>query len=885
MSQVRFTNLDELRKALKAHVDIQQLVISDLGEPATSSGDNNFHWCPFHGEKNKPSLAVSSKMHFYKCFGCRAGGDAINWMRERHNVSLVEAIDSLAQKYNFDLRPFIRPATPQEVLQDRYYHIYRVATEFCHTTLVNNPQYLSLYIHDTGFTTEQIATYKVGYSASSNGLVNFLYTSIQGLSNDDVNKLELTNSSMWDGAFVYPIHNASGQVSSFRNKPVAGVAAGKYLGTSKNNPLFEEGLVYGLYQTKQLIKQNEGKIVVVEGQKAAISTRSVAVMGTNISEKQLETLRDYGVTQITAVFDGDQAGYAASLRLLDEARNFTGILLKIGQLPLAAQPDTLIGQEGLSAWHAVVDSAQLPIEFYISNKLAYGGQLTIQQKYQIITELAGFLRQLSGLEADVTSTFLAERLQVDAEHVRVHIQSLRAQESQLSNVKAEAAVLHHIVLTPPNISLAKQQMIEPDTFTMPQHQWIYQAIVSCHNKYHGNFNPQTVRDEIGLIAPKFIAESVSALDGLVLESPTYEYQVAVQKVVDLWRRRQAIVESNKLSAGMRDLTVATDQSVTAFRRKLITAVSVHDQQANTPQQLAEKARTEMYARAARPGGVVGMDFSDGGRMYGLNAVLSGLQPGHMTVIAANQGAGKSLMALNMIKPIAIDQRIPWLWIPQEMTDNETIFRLNSIISGVDNNHIQKGRLTNEERDKVEWGFNQIYQGKLFCYKPQGGSIDEVLAAIDDYKFRHGIMGVTWDYLQLVGSSKEQRGMSREEILGDASRIMKNEVAEKMKICALVIAQLNRSDYKEGQIRSGEHMGGSYRISQDCDDLMTVYKKTLDQIAEDGKERGNGKVYVNKRRGGVADLMFHCDFDRYNEFNLRFRECLTQEELVGVGRVA
>ncbi len=58
------------------------------------SGRNVIGRCPFH-EDRSPSLVVFPETRTFHCFGCRAGGDVISFLRLKANLSFAEALDSL----------------------------------------------------------------------------------------------------------------------------------------------------------------------------------------------------------------------------------------------------------------------------------------------------------------------------------------------------------------------------------------------------------------------------------------------------------------------------------------------------------------------------------------------------------------------------------------------------------------------------------------------------------------------------------------------------------------------------------------------------------------------------------------------------------------------
>ena len=63
------------------------------------SGSSYVGLCPFHNEKTG-SFTVSPAKGIYKCFGCGKGGNAVNFIMEHEQMSYVEALKYLAEKYH-----------------------------------------------------------------------------------------------------------------------------------------------------------------------------------------------------------------------------------------------------------------------------------------------------------------------------------------------------------------------------------------------------------------------------------------------------------------------------------------------------------------------------------------------------------------------------------------------------------------------------------------------------------------------------------------------------------------------------------------------------------------------------------------------------------------
>ena len=58
--------------------------------------------CPFHNEKT-PSFGVDPQKQAFYCFGCKKGGNAIDFVIERDRVGFRDALESLAEWAGIEL--------------------------------------------------------------------------------------------------------------------------------------------------------------------------------------------------------------------------------------------------------------------------------------------------------------------------------------------------------------------------------------------------------------------------------------------------------------------------------------------------------------------------------------------------------------------------------------------------------------------------------------------------------------------------------------------------------------------------------------------------------------------------------------------------------------
>jgi DNA primase len=85
------------------HIDIVQ-VVTDTGlELKERNVKGEFvASCPFHSEKT-PSFTVTSRKQFCHCFGCGAGGNAIEFLMCYNNWSFKRSVVYLAKLVGFPL--------------------------------------------------------------------------------------------------------------------------------------------------------------------------------------------------------------------------------------------------------------------------------------------------------------------------------------------------------------------------------------------------------------------------------------------------------------------------------------------------------------------------------------------------------------------------------------------------------------------------------------------------------------------------------------------------------------------------------------------------------------------------------------------------------------
>lgn len=334
----------------------------------TKRGNRLVGLCPFHKEKT-PSFYVSEDKGLYHCFGCKASGDAIAFLRETENLDFMEAVKQLAHSVGMQL-PDTKPIPPEEVAwQDKLKAMLTEAADFYRTTLSGDKGAKARnYLARRGIDETHINLYGLGY-APSTGLLAHLKT--RGHSQAEVIKAGLARKhedkdSVYDYFYdrlMFAISDSRGQIVGFGGRALADRQNPKYL-NSADSPLFHKRhLLYGLPQAQQRL-QSRQPCLIVEGYMDVIAIQqmtdmaAVAPLGTALTEEQIQSLwRRHDSPYLC--FDGDAAGQAAAnaalLRILPHMT--TGKTLRLVRLPKDQDPDALLRGEDKAVFAKAIENS------------------------------------------------------------------------------------------------------------------------------------------------------------------------------------------------------------------------------------------------------------------------------------------------------------------------------------------------------------------------------------------------------------------------------------------------------------------------------------------------------------------------------------------------
>ncbi|WP_288372777.1 toprim domain-containing protein, partial [uncultured Marinobacter sp.] len=158
----------------------------------------------------------------------------------------------------------------------------------------------------------------------------------------------------------------------------------KYINSPESDVFHKSREIYGLFEARQAIRQLD-KLLVVEGYMDVIALAqhgihyAVATLGTATNQDSLNALLRQ-VRHIVFCFDGDQAGFRAADRAMENALELMadGLHLQFLMLPQGEDPDTLIRKEGAEAFQKRIDGAT-PLSRYLFDRQSEGLDLQLPE--------------------------------------------------------------------------------------------------------------------------------------------------------------------------------------------------------------------------------------------------------------------------------------------------------------------------------------------------------------------------------------------------------------------------------------------------------------------------------------------------------------------------
>ena len=351
-------------------------IVDVIGRRLTLERKGGAYWakCPFHGsgEERTASFKVYEETGTYHCFGCKESGNAIHFLRKHDGLDFLEAVETLATQVGMEIPKQEAPIDTSNATK-----INNRASQVFYEQLKSDQGKKTIkYLKERGISGETAKFFQLGYSSNKKPT---LYENLK----NEFKEIDLDESGLFgkndEGQYydrfrdrlMFPIRNIKGECIAFGGRLLSDKKdQAKYLNSPETKTYKKKYELYGLYEIREINKRPES-IFLVEGYMDVIGLfqhgikNAVASSGTAFTQEQLRKILSYTNT-IYIVFDGDEAGYKASWRAVENALPLLREDTRISFIFLEPDedPDSYVSSNGKDAFLNLAKEAKSFSDFF-----------------------------------------------------------------------------------------------------------------------------------------------------------------------------------------------------------------------------------------------------------------------------------------------------------------------------------------------------------------------------------------------------------------------------------------------------------------------------------------------------------------------------------------
>lgn len=407
-------------KEILSKLDIVNVVKNYI--PLTKKGKNYVALCPFHNDSN-PSLTVSPEKQIYKCFVCGEGGNAINFIQKKENISYIEALKKAAELAGIDTSKFVSTKKDKFSLQKE---CLNDANEFYLAMIEKSSNKDALdYCENRGLNYEIRKKFNIGFSQRNEiNVIEYLKrikdeSGIQKYSYklmEEVGLLFNKGGEYYDINFdriTFAIQNKDGQIVGFSSRyfKETNKQVSKYINTKETDIFHKTDILYNFYSAKQFaIKEKclyivEGFMDVIALYKANIKN-AVGLMGTALTDENIQFLKNLNI-EIRLCLDNDNAGQLNTLSISKKLNKFNVNYKIVKKSELAKDSDEILQKFGSEKLHEILNAFVSQQDFIINFCLTNLDMTKDEDKKLLIRNV---FKEIVGLQDAIEIEIYANKL-------------------------------------------------------------------------------------------------------------------------------------------------------------------------------------------------------------------------------------------------------------------------------------------------------------------------------------------------------------------------------------------------------------------------------------------------------------------------------------------
>ncbi|NMC51545.1 replicative DNA helicase [Candidatus Kuenenbacteria bacterium] len=239
----------------------------------------------------------------------------------------------------------------------------------------------------------------------------------------------------------------------------------------------------------------------------------------------------------------------------------------------------------------------------------------------------------------------------------------------------------------------------------------------------------------------------------------------------------------------------------------------------------------------------------------LDKKLAGLQKSDLIILAARPSIGKTSLALDIARQVAVKQNVPVAIFSLEMSKEQLIDRMLCAEAGVSLWKLRTGNLSDRESYGNESDFSKIghamgtlSEATIFIDDTPMANVMEIRTKARRLQAEHGLGLIVIDYLQLMeGRAGTSNPDNRVQVVSEISRGLK-AIARELNVPLIALSQLSRQvESRPMAIPKLADLRESGSIEQDADVVMFIYREEV--YKKDTSRPHIADILIQKHRNG------------------------------------
>ncbi|OIO47937.1 MAG: replicative DNA helicase [Parcubacteria group bacterium CG1_02_40_82] len=423
------------------------------------------------------------------------------------------------------------------------------------------------------------------------------------------------------------------------------------------------------------------------------------------------------------------------------------------------------------------------------------------------------------------------------------------------NIEAEQSVLGCLMLDK-NAIIKVADILKPGDFYRQVHNSIFEIMIELYEKGE----PIDLLSMTNRLDEKKLLEEIggpSYLTNLVNMVPTAAHISHYAKIV---HRKKVLRDLIQISQDISQLSFSEEKDLEYILDEAEQKVFQISQKSLAQDFLPVKdALEEAFDRIEKlhrgEGAMRGVPTGFGD----LDNYLSGLQKSDLVILAARPSLGKTAMALDIVRHVAVRQKIPVGIFSLEMSRHDVVDRLLAAEAGVDLWKLRTGKLSSEGLDndfsRIQEAMSSLSQAPIFIDDAPSPTVLQMRTMGRRLEAENKLGLIVIDYLQLIQPRINLESMVQQ--VTEISRSLKG-LARELEVPVLAVSQLSRAvEARPDQVPRLSDLRESGSIEQDADVVLFIYRE--DKTKKDSSRPNIADIFIAKHRNGPigkVDLYFN-----------------------------